>query len=154
MANSLSPQQKAARTAKWATTMTKWSIAFDTAGKTVGSKRVKAARRWQLVAFNGPKGGESRGIVDLLAIRKDHREPGKMPFNRGDLFEIVLVQVKGGSAARPSAEDLERLRAVARRYRAKDVVLAAWKQGAKPEFFRLKRGRFDPHRIDPGTVFK
>ncbi len=75
--------------------MTKWSIAFDTGGKRVGEKPVKAGRRWQLVAFNGPHGRESRGIVDFIAIRKDHREHGQAPFKRGDLFEIVLVQVKG-----------------------------------------------------------
>lgn len=138
--------------------MTKWSIAFDTGGKRLGKKRVKARRRWQLVAFNGPHGGESRGILDLMVMRKDHREHGQDPFKRGDLFEIVLVQVKGGTAARPNREDLERLHAVAKRYRAKAAVLAEWRKGASPVFGRLKRGRLDPDTawevIDPGQVFK
>jgi hypothetical protein len=58
------PTKKAARTARWATTMTKWLIA-----------RTKSRTDWQLVEFPGQRGGESRGIVDLLAIRKDHRIP-------------------------------------------------------------------------------
>jgi len=155
MTDSDSPTVKARRTAKWATTMTRWIIAFDVGGKRLGSKRVKAARRWQLVAFNGPNGSESRGIVDLLAIRKDHREPSDDSFKRGDLFEFVLIQVKGGDAAWPTAEDCRRLRAVARRYRAKAVVLAEWKKGKRPEFFQLKRTLFDRKQpINPGTVFK
>lgn len=112
--DSLSPTQKAARTAKWATTMTKWSIAFDTGGKTRRNDP-KAGRRWQLVAFNGPHGGESRGIVDFTAIRKDHREHGQDPFKRGDLFEIVLVQVKGGGRG---ATELGRFGALTRRREA------------------------------------
>jgi hypothetical protein len=35
-------------------------------------------------------GRESAGIIDLLAIRKDHAKAnGK--FKRGDLFEIILI---------------------------------------------------------------
>ena len=112
--NSRSPSDKAARTAKWATTMTKWSIAFDTGGKTRRNDP-KAGRRWQLVAFNGPHGGESRGIVAFTAIRKDHREHGQDPFKRGDLFEIVLVQVKGGGRG---ATELGRFGALTRRREA------------------------------------
>ena len=59
------PTHKAAQTAKWATTMTKWLVS-----------RTKSRTNWQLVEFSGPGGFESRGIVDLLAIRKDHRTSG------------------------------------------------------------------------------
>jgi hypothetical protein len=78
---------KAIRTAKWATTMTRWSIGFETGGRRLGSRTVKPTRRWQLVGFPGPAGRESAGIVDLMAIRKNHSKPNGR-FKRGDLFEI------------------------------------------------------------------
>ena len=103
---------KAIRTAKWATTMTKWRIGFVTNGKRLGSVKVKPIRRWQLVSFPGPAGRESAGIVDLLAIRKNHGK-SKTPFKRGDLFEIILIQIKGGGAKRPDKSEIKRLRDVA-----------------------------------------
>jgi hypothetical protein len=113
--------------------MTRWAIRFSSGGKRSGTR---PAKRWQFVAFPGPAGAESRGIVDLVAIRRDHRpQPGV--FEPGDLFEIVFVQIKGGAAAWPTLRDLTRLRAVGRRYRAR-VVLAAWKKGSEPTFYRLK----------------
>jgi hypothetical protein len=118
--------EKAARTAKWANTMTKWLIS-----------RNKGRTTWQIVSFRGPHGFESRGIVDLLAVRKDHGPP-KKGFKRGDLLEIVIIQVKGGSAAWPSTDDILRLRNVGRRFKAKYVVLAVWKKGKQPTFYRMK----------------
>jgi hypothetical protein len=60
-------------------------------------RRAPARTRWQLVTFCGTAGGESVGVVDLMAIRKDHGKP--LPgTKRGDNFQIVLIQVKGGSA--------------------------------------------------------
>ena len=79
----------AIRTAKWATTMTKWRIGFETRGTQLAKPGVKPARRWQLVGFPGPAGRESAGIVDLMAIRKDHSTRNG-DFERGDLFEIIL----------------------------------------------------------------
>ena len=62
----------------------------------------RVAKRWQLVSFRGAKKGEWRGVVDLIAIRKDTAEPKTDTLKRGDLFDLVLVQLKGGSArARP-----------------------------------------------------
>lgn len=86
--------------------------------------------RWQLVSFRGRGGGESRGIVDVLAIRKDHRSPDHPCLKRGDLFEIILVQLKGGKAHMPSDVDVTRLRAVAERYHATKVVLFEWRASA------------------------
>jgi hypothetical protein len=91
---------KAIRTAKWATIMTRWRIGFETGGKRLGSPSVKPTRRWQLIGFPGPAGRESAGVVDLMAIRKNHAKP-KFRFKRGDLFEIILIQIKGGGARRP-----------------------------------------------------
>lgn len=120
-------QKRAAKTAKWATTMTKQLISLQ-----------KRRTPWQIVSFCGPNGCESAGIVDLLAVRKDHRLP-KPGFKRGDLLEIILIQVKGGDAAWPSAEEIIRLRRMGRHYRAKHVLLAVWRKGNHPTLYRLKR---------------
>jgi hypothetical protein len=120
-------QQKAARTARWAVTMVKVRI-----------RRIASRTRWQLVTFYGKSGGESVGVVDLLAIRKDHGKPiGGI--KRGDALQIILIQVKGGSAARPTSEDATRLRTVAKRHRARHALLATWKKGTAARFFRLRR---------------
>jgi hypothetical protein len=75
---------------------------------------------------------------DLLAIRKDHNLPlGAM--RRGDALQIILIQVKGGTAAKPTLEDATRLRAVAKRHGACDVLLATWRKGTEARFFRLRR---------------
>jgi hypothetical protein len=121
-------QRRAARTARWAVTMTKVRI-----------RRVLSRTRWQLVSFYGKAGGESHGVVDMLAVRKDHGKP-IAGTKRGDNFQLVLIQVKGGGAAMPTADDAKRLRAVAKRHRARHVLLASWKPGTAARFFRLKRG--------------
>jgi hypothetical protein len=123
----LTPTQKAARTARWARIMVKWLIT-----------RVRATRGWEIVNFTGRQGAESRGIVDLLAIRKNHNASA---FPRGDLFEMILIQVKGGAARWPTLSDMNRLRAVADRYQARDVVLAAHRGGSQPVFYRLNPNR-------------
>ena len=114
------PDQKARHTAKWARTMTKWLVTYS--GRT--------GAQWRVEAFEGRTGAESRGIVDLVAIRKDHRNEAraaKLGLKRGDLFEIVLIQTKGGSASRPTAEDRDRLLKVKRYYRAEAAILAVWR---------------------------
>jgi hypothetical protein len=152
----LSAAEKAKLTAKWATTMTRWHIGFVTNGKRLGSVKVKPTRRWQLVGFPGPGGQESAGIVDLLAIRKDHGSVNGH-FKRGDLFEIILIQIKGGGARRPNADDIRRLRAVAKRYSAKDVILAEWVKGSHQNFYRLDKKTADAKtawkQVDPGVIF-
>ena len=135
----LSPAAKAAKTARWARTMTKCMISLSR----------RAGVKWVLVEFGGLAGGESRGIVDIIAIRKNHKEVDG--FKRGDLFDIVLIQTKGGSAARPSAEDIQRLRAVAKYHRAKAVVLAEWKKGSNPSLCRLDRTQWTP--VQPLEIF-
>jgi hypothetical protein len=120
-------QQKAARTGRQAVTMAKARI-----------RRVPSRTRWQFVTFLGKSGAESAGIVDMLAIRKDHNAPvGAM--RRGDALKIILIQVKGGTAATPTWDDAKRLRAVAKRHGACDVLLATWKKGTGTRFFRLRR---------------
>jgi len=94
--------------------------------------------RWHLLTFSGPDGGESRGVVDLIGIRKDHSQPRK-GLKRGDTFQIILVQVKGGYAAKPTAEDGKRLRIVARCHGACGVLLAAWEKGKAARFYSLRK---------------
>ena len=118
----------AAYTEKWAVTMTK--VRFRQAVAHAPFPR------WHFVSFAGPDGGESRGVVDLLAIRKDHAE--RKGLKRGDTFQIVLIQVKGGYAAKPTAEDGARLRAVAKLHHAHRVLLASWKKGTAAKFYSLR----------------
>ena len=54
---------KAKRTGIWAKIMTKWFIRYTSKGKKI----------WQIVSFEGKKGGESRGIVDIIAIKNEPR---------------------------------------------------------------------------------
>jgi hypothetical protein len=153
----LTATEKAKPTAKWATTMTRWHIGFVTNGKRIGSKEVKPIRRWQLVGFPGHGGRESAGIVDLLAIRKNHKL-AKGPFKKGDLFEIIVIQIKGGSAKRPTKKDTRRLKAVAKYYNARSVVLAEWAKGKPCQFYWLVRPQAESKRawgpVDPGVAFR
>jgi len=120
------PPEKAYTTGRWA------EIMFRALGNRV-------ARRWRFVSFRGEGGGEYRGIVDVLAIRKDTSQPRDSLLKRGDLFDIVLVQVKGGSAQRPSSGDRQRLNKVAECYGAQEVVLFEWHKGESSKFFKLGR---------------
>lgn len=117
--------RKALHTAKWARTMTRWLITHSS----------KGGVKWRIVEFGGKTGHESKGIVDMIAIRKDHRaiEEGHV----GDLLEIVLIQVKGGSSPFPTGPDIARLNVVKERHRASQIVLAEWKKGGAPKCFLL-----------------
>jgi hypothetical protein len=136
----ISPGRKAHHTAKWARTMTKWLVTYT---------RRKGAK-WNLVDFGGKTKSEARGIVDLIAIRKDHRQEGP-GLKRGDLFEIVLIQTKGGSAPRPRIDDLARLIRVAKHYRARAIILAEWKHGERLELFKLNGSRW--LSVTPDEIF-
>lgn len=125
-ASSLPPHVKAHATGRWA------EILFRAL-----SSRV--ANRWQFISFRGLHKGEWRGVVDVLAIRKDTSQPLDAVLNRGDLFEIILIQVKGGGARPPTRADCTRLRMVAKRYNARAVVLFQWRKGQCADFFRLNR---------------
>ena len=97
-------------------------------------------RRWQFVDFLGPKGAESAGVVDLIAIRKDGRTPAVRGLKRLDLFDIILIQVKGGSAKSPTAEDKARLRKVCAHYGAGKIVLFEWSKQKKVGWSVLGEG--------------
>lgn len=123
--------------------MTKWLITFS----------LKGGKKWQLISFEGPNGGESRGIVDLIAIRRDHKYRDKL-LKIGDLFEIILIQVKGGSARWPSKDDILRLSKVGKYYHAKRIVLADWQKGEAPTFYSLTLINPSWEKIKPNEAFK
>jgi hypothetical protein len=63
----------------------------------VGGNRIpclssRVADRWRFVSFRGANQSEWRGVVDLVAIRKNSRKPSNAMLKRGDLFDIVLIQ--------------------------------------------------------------
>jgi hypothetical protein len=102
----------------------------------------RVAKRWRFVSFRGASGGEWRGIVDVIAIRKDTSHSNHEILKSGDLFEIILVQMKGGSARKPTVLEIRRLQTVKSRYKAKDVILFSWKRRKGCEFSRLHRGKW------------
>src|ERR1035437_5095578 len=68
------PAVKALETATWARTMTKVII----------SRNNKKPPFWHVIHFLGANKQESGGIIDLLAIRKDHSKTSSLP--KGDGF--------------------------------------------------------------------
>jgi len=105
--------------------MTKWLITHSS----------KGGVKWRLVEFGGKSGHESKGIIDMIAIRKDHKAIEQSYV--GDFLEIILIQVKGGSSPFPTEADIARMSAVKARHRASEIVLAEWKKGKAPRFFLL-----------------
>jgi hypothetical protein len=98
---------------------------------------MRVAKRWRFVSFRGKNRGEWRGVVDVFAIRKNTSIPSNSILKRGDLFDIILVQMKGGSARLPSLDERRRLRIVAKHYRAQQVVLFQWARGLQTSFCTL-----------------
>lgn len=128
-------QTRAAYSARWSTTMTRWLISYCTSGKA-----------WQVVGFSGKAGGESAGIVDLVAIRRNYNR--KLNNIRpGDVFEMIFIQIKGGNAPWPSVTDVARLRTTAAHHRAMAVLLCEWKKGSRPVVYMLRRSRRSSRNI-------
>lgn len=80
--------------------------------------------------------------MDLVAIRKDTRPSSGNILKRGDLFDIILIQIKGGSARSPTESDCRRLREVKRVYRARSIVQFQWRKGESSRFFVLDRNQW------------
>ncbi len=139
--NKLSLGKKAKKTGQWAKIMTKWLITYSS----------KGGRKWQFVSFEGANGWESRGIVDFIAIRRDHKYNEK-PLKIGDLFEIILIQAKGGSASKPSKDEILRLAKVGKHYQAKHIILAEWQKGKAPILYSLVNSSWQ--KIEPRDAFK
>jgi len=128
----LTPSQKAHATGRWAETLFK-------------ALSARVAKRWQFISFRGAGKGEWRGVVDVLAIRKNTAQPTTDDLKRGDLFELILVQIKGGGAKAPTTQDCKRLQAVAKNYDAKCIVLFSWKMQQQSDFYVLDQdGMWQP----------
>ena len=116
---------KALKTAKTATTLAKAHLKRESN---------KHGGRWQWVDFPGPKGSGSAGIVEILAIRKKWDIPAEAEFKslkHLDLLDIMLIQVKGGGAPMPTANDIARMEEVADHYYACNVLLYQWNERKK-----------------------
>jgi hypothetical protein len=137
---------KGRRTAKLAVTMAKVRIRQAVAQK--------PWPRWHLIDFYGRQGRESRGVVDIIAIRKDHSKRSvRLGIKRGDALQIILVQVKGGAAANPTPEDAKRLLTVAKRHGASAVLLGSWKSGKAVKFYSLGSKTGWTEVTDLSTIF-
>jgi hypothetical protein len=88
-------------------------------------------------------------FVTVFAIRKNHKTVEGV--RRGDLFDLVLIQIKGGGAVDPSKDDIARLHAVAEHHQAKEVVLVGWKKSESLEMRRLVKDEWIP--VNPSTIF-
>jgi hypothetical protein len=95
--------RKAHRTGKNAKTFTKYFLA-------------KGGYRY--MDLDSKKGYEYKGIVDLVAVKRDTKDP--------DLLTIVLFQVKGGGA-RTTRREERRLRKAVRR------ISVLWNVAEKPK---------------------
>jgi hypothetical protein len=142
----LSPGKKAKRTGQWAKIMTKWLITYTNAGK-----------KWQLVSFDGKQGSESTGIVDFIAIRKNHNPDNYLksnnhPLKSGDYFELILIQAKGGSASMPTTYDNLRLSKIGKYYHAKRIILSNWQKGKTLTLYRLVKNN-TWEKITPKEAF-
>jgi len=73
--------------------------------------------------------------VDLIAIPKATR---RWVRKRRAMAQIILIQVNGGYAAKPTGEGGKRLGIVARRHGACGILLSAWKEGTAAQFFSLR----------------
>ena len=142
---------KAIKTAKTATTLAKAHLARESN---------KHGGRWQWVDFPGPEGRESAGIVDILAIRKRWNLSSDLELQKLrhlDLFDIMLIQVKGGSAPMPTADDITRMELVADHYNACNVLLYQWNEkDKKATGFRVlnrETHQFGELVTDGSTVF-
>lgn len=136
----MSASQKAHHTAKWART-------DDEVARHIQSAH---GSQMELGGFRGQGEGRSSRYCGPDRDCKDHRHDGP-GLKRGDLFDIVLIQTKGGSASRPTPDDLARLSRVARHHRAQAVILAEWRRAEKLELFKLSGKRWEP--VSPDDVF-
>lgn len=122
---------------KWRDAAAKSHATWKMANTLLKALAKRYSYRWQFVDFLGPKGRESAGVVDILAIRKSGQKPGAPGLKALDLFDIQLIQVKGGSAKWPTAQEISRLRLVRQQYDAKEVILFHWKKAECAEFYKL-----------------
>ena len=94
--------------------------------------------RWKVVSLRGKSGADSKGVVDLVAVRRNLRLPAPHGLAAGDLLDSVIVRLHSADAAKPTPKDVARLRRVARRYAALRIVLHTWTKGVPGELHLLE----------------
>lgn len=104
----LTPGQKAAYTRKWRGAAERADASARNAKTFVKYALGKAG--WRVLSLDARSGREYKGIVDLVAVKRNNRTP--------DELTVLLVQVKGGSA-RVTAEEIARLKIAAKRLRVR-----------------------------------
>ena len=72
-----------------------------------------------------------------MGIRKDTSQTNKFTLKRGDLFGIIIIQMKGGSAKLHTAEEIGRLKTVAKYFQTNKVTLFEWRKRKKTQFYIL-----------------
>jgi hypothetical protein len=107
--------QKAAHTRKWRAASDK---AHATARNAKTFARYALSKSgWRVVSLDARSGHEYKGVVDLVAVKRNSRSP--------DELTIMLVQVKGGNA-RVTKDEISRLR------RAASRLHITWNVAQKP----------------------
>lgn len=142
---------QAIKTAKTAMTLAKAHLARESR---------KHGGRWHWVDFPGPKGRESAGIVDILAIRKRWETSNLSEdevLKHLDVFDIMLIQAKGGGAQMPTVQDIARMERVADLYRIDKILLYQWSEKKRTQTgYRLlnrETHQFGPVLEDGKDVF-
>jgi hypothetical protein len=108
--------KKAAHTKKWRRAQ-RLAHATGKSAKTF-TKYFLRKHGYRATSFDSRRGYEGKGIVDLVAVKRDTKDP--------DLLMIVLFQVKGGRA-RVTPDEITRLRRAARRLKIR------WNVAEKPQ---------------------
>jgi hypothetical protein len=111
----LTPAERAAITRKWRRASAKAHATARNAK--LFAKYALGKAGWKVASFDSRKGFEYKGVVDLVAVKRDNRSP--------DELTIMLVQVKGGSA-RVTKDELSRL------HKAASRLKVTWNVAAKP----------------------
>lgn len=107
--------QKAAHTRKWRKASL---LAYKCAKNAKTFTKYKLGKKgFKCLSLDSKRGYEYKGVVDLIAVKRNKQDPDKL--------NIVLVQVKGGSA-RVSSEEISRIK------KAVKKVNISWIVAEKP----------------------
>ena len=111
----LTPAQKAAQTRKGRQAA---ELAHKQAQNAKTFTKYELSKKgYRCISLDSKRGYEYKGVVDLIAVKRYHRNP--------DRLEIMLLQVKGGSA-KITNDELRRLQSAARN------VKVLWNVAEKP----------------------
>ena len=110
----------------------------------------------QFVEFEGREGGESNGIVDLLAVKRnrDRKKIKNMDCNVNDLLDIIHIQVKGGSSEPPTKTDKKRMLIVSKYYNCRETLLSRWNPAKFNQvIFKRLKNNLEWETVNAKTIF-